>query len=186
MVGQPDGFSNRPCACVAVTKPLPDSRPHGQGKERKERATRPQHSGPTCCLERELGLIGFKNMASYKMEPQGVEMWREMGNYSGVAAAITIANWQTGDRLGTRGTGRGVGWCGGILAMGLKRGKGGGGSLRPCGLPVNIFQDLTLNTLAESPHLRPYSAQRIALACAYSSNPPRLGAQTDYSSSPHE
>ncbi len=42
-----------------------------------------------------------------------------------VAAAIIIANWQTCDIKGTRGTGRGSRWCGGILRMGLKRGRGG-------------------------------------------------------------
>ena len=42
------------------------------------------------------------------------------------AGAIIIANWLTCDEMGVWGTGRGVGWCGGILRMGLKRGKGGG------------------------------------------------------------
>ncbi len=46
------------------------------------------------------------------------------------ADAIIIANGQTGDIKGTRGTGRGLRWCDGILRTGLKRGRGGGG-LRP-------------------------------------------------------
>ncbi|MBP8002502.1 MAG: hypothetical protein KA314_24570 [Chloroflexi bacterium] len=42
------------------------------------------------------------------------------------AGVIAITNWLACDETGTRGTDREVGWCGGILKMGLVRGKGGG------------------------------------------------------------
>ncbi len=42
------------------------------------------------------------------------------------ACAIIIAHWQTCDTKGTRGTGRGSRWRGGITRMGRKQRKGGG------------------------------------------------------------
>ncbi len=74
------------------------------------------------CLRCGLRFIGLSYMTSYRMRPEG-----DRGS-AGVAAAgiITIANWQTGDETGARGTGRGVEWCRGITRMGLRRGKGGG------------------------------------------------------------
>ncbi len=54
--------------------------------------------------------------------------------WGAAAGVITITNWQTCDDMGMRGTGRGSRWCGGILVMGLKRGRGGGNAAAGWGI----------------------------------------------------
>ena len=62
------------------------------------------------------------------------------------AGVITIANWLACDDRGTRGTGSASRGCGGILRMGLVRGRGGGDAAA-----VNALSGCTQVTTTETP-----------------------------------
>jgi len=66
--------------------------------------------------------------------------------WGAAAGAIIIANWLACDDMGTRGTGRGGRWRGGITRMGLVRGRGGGSAAA-----VNALSGCTQVTTTETP-----------------------------------